>query len=85
MKNLHLIIWLTQLGLSVACPLAGFLLLARWLQQRCELGQWVLFVAAGVGLCCAAEGFRSALRILRRLSQENKSDKAPPVSFNEHS
>ena len=28
MKNLSLLVWLTQLGISVAVPLAGFVLLA---------------------------------------------------------
>ena len=28
MKDLPLLVWLTQLGLSVAAPLAGFVLLA---------------------------------------------------------
>ena len=34
MKNLNLLIWLTQLGLSVAVPLGGFILLGLWLSQR---------------------------------------------------
>ena len=29
MKDLSLIVWLTQLGLSTALPLAGFILLGR--------------------------------------------------------
>ena len=32
MKDLNLIVWLTQLGMSVAVPLAGFVLLAVWLR-----------------------------------------------------
>ena len=31
MKQYQLLIWLTQLGLSVALPLAGFVLLGVWL------------------------------------------------------
>ena len=34
MKDLSLLVWLTQLGLSVAVPLAGFILLAVWLRSR---------------------------------------------------
>ena len=40
MKNLNMLVWLTQLGLSVAGPLAGFILLAVWLRQHFELGGW---------------------------------------------
>ena len=31
MKNISLLLWLTQLGLSVAVPLGGFILLGLWL------------------------------------------------------
>ena len=34
MKDLTLLVWLTQLGLSVALPLAGFILLALWLRKE---------------------------------------------------
>ena len=37
MKELNLLVWLTQLGISVAGPLAGFILLAVWLRQRFDL------------------------------------------------
>ena len=33
MKDLGLLVWLTQLGLSVAFPLAGFVLLGLWLRR----------------------------------------------------
>ena len=42
MKNLNLIVWLTQLGLSTALPLAGFILLAVWLRSRFGWGDWVI-------------------------------------------
>ena len=35
MKDLPLLVWLTQLGLSVAAPLAGFVLLAVWRALCC--------------------------------------------------
>ena len=44
MKDMKLLIWLTQLGLSVAGPLVGFILLALWLRQRFDLGIWVLVI-----------------------------------------
>ena len=82
MKNLHLLTWLTQLGLSVAVPLAGFVVLAVWLRNRFDLGIWVVLVGIGLGLFCAIDGFVRNLKALDRLSKEEKKD--PPVSFGEH-
>ena len=41
MKNVTLLVWLTQLGLSVALPPAGFIFLAVWLRDSCGWGGWV--------------------------------------------
>lgn len=84
MKDLNLIVWLTQLGLSVAMPLAGFILLALWLQSKFGWGDWVLWAGIIVGAVCAVDGFRSSLKAMERLSKKKKDDEPPPVSFNEH-
>ena len=83
MKNFNLLVWLTQLGLSVALPLVGFLLLAVWLRNTLGLGQWILWVGIILGLLCAAGGLRQSLQILSRLS-DKKEEASPPVSFNDH-
>lgn len=83
MKNLQLLTWLTQLGLSTAIPLAGFVLLAVWLKSRFSLGNWVLFVGIALGLVCAVHGFYKNLQLLNEYSKE-KGEKKPPVSFTEH-
>lgn len=83
MKNLHLLVWLTQLGLSTAVPLAGFVWLAVWLRNRFDLGQWVVLVGIGLGLFCAVDGFVKNLRLLDSLGKD-KEKKDPPVSFGEH-
>ena len=83
MKNLHLLTWLTQLGLSVAIPLAGFILLAVWLKNRFGWGNWVLFVGIGLGLFCAIDGFLKNLRLLDKLNNEKESEK-PPIAFDTH-
>ena len=85
MKNLNLIVWLTQLGYSVAFPLAGFTLLSLWLRQRFNLGAWIIFVGIGLGFFCAVDGFRNSLKIIERLGRDQKKDDVPPpVSFNDH-
>lgn len=84
MKDLSLIVWLTQLGFSVAFPLAGFILAAVWLQQRFSLGIWVIWVGIVLGFVGAVDGLRTSLKALDKLSR-SKPDKAPPpVSFNDH-
>ena len=83
MKNVNLLVWVTQLGLSTAVPLAGFLVLAVWLRNRFGLGNWVIFVGIGLGLFCAIDGFVRNLKVLNELSKD-KEQKAPPVSFGEH-
>lgn len=83
MKNLQLLTWLTQLGLSTAVPLAGFVLLALWLQNRFSFGNWVLFAGIALGLLFAVDGFCRSLKVLSELCKDKK-EKKPPVSFSEH-
>ncbi len=83
MKDLSLLVWITQLGLSVALPPVGFILLARWLQGRFGWGQWVLWVGICLGLVCAIEGLVYNLKTLIKMSKPDRED-PPPVSFNDH-
>ena len=83
MKDLSLIIWLSQLGLSIAVPLAGFILLAVWLQNSWGWGQWVIYVGIGLGLICALDGLVTSLKALSQLSKP-KDEPPAPISFNDH-
>lgn len=83
MKDLNLLVFLTQLGFTVAFPLAGFVLLAVWLRDRFQWGSWVICAGLALGLICAVTGFRDSLKTMERLSRDPKK-KDPPVSFNEH-
>lgn len=57
-------VWLMQLGMSTAIPMAGFVLLALWLKNRFELGTWVIFAGCVVGLICAIDGFVNSIRAM---------------------
>lgn len=83
MKNVNLLIWLTQLGISVAVPLGGFIWLAIWLRQRFDLGVWVVLAGVAVGLICAIDGLRMSLKAMERMAKQ-KQEEPPPVSFNDH-
>ena len=82
MKDLTLIVWLTQLGMSTALPLGGFVLLAVWLQNQFEWGQWVIWVGVVIGFICAVNGFRNSLKTVSRIVGRKKEE--PPISFNDH-
>ncbi|MBE6933968.1 MAG: AtpZ/AtpI family protein [Ruminococcaceae bacterium] len=82
MKDLSLLVWLTQLGLSVAVPPVMFILLAVWLRDSLGWGAWVIWVGIGLGIYCAVYGLYTSLKTLKRLTEGKKED--PPAAFNEH-
>ncbi len=82
MKNMSLLVWFTQLGLSVALPPVGFILLAVWLQNSCGWGSWVIYVGVALGLIGAFDGLRTSLKAMKKMS--DKDEGQPPVSFNDH-
>ena len=84
MKNVNLLIWLTQLGVSVAVPLGGFIWLGIWLRQRFELGVWVVLAGIFVGIVCAIDGMRVSLKAMERMAKDKEDTEPPPVSFNDH-
>lgn len=83
MKDLNLLVWLTQLGLGVAVPPVVFILLAVWLRNRFDWGNWVIWVAIILGIYCAVTGFISSMKTLSAMSGKKKQDE-PAVSFNDH-
>ena len=83
MKNLTLMTWITQLGLSVALPPLGFILLAMWLRKSLGWGSWILWVGIILGIYCAIQGLMASLRTMDRLAKP-KSGEEKPVSFNDH-
>ena len=83
MKNMAMWMWLTQLGLSVAVPPIGFILLALWVRENCSWGNWVIWVGVILGAYSAIEGLRVSLKSMSMLQKDDKQ-KDEPLSFNEH-
>lgn len=81
-KNVSMLVWLTQLGLSVAVTPCCFILLALWLRNALSLGNWILWVGIGIGIYCAITGLYSSLKMMLQMSK--RDDDAAPVSFNDH-
>ena len=71
MKNLGLLVWLTQLGTSIALPLGAFVLLGAWLHNRFGWGVWVIFAGVVLGLLFAVDGFRSSLRAMEQMAKQS--------------
>ena len=91
MKDLNLLVWLTQLGMSIAVPLGGFTVLGLWLRNRFSLGAWVVVCCCVLGLISAADGMRRNIRSmelmegnLKKARQKTEKQEPPPVSFNDH-
>lgn len=84
MKDLHLLVWLTQLGLSTAAPAAGFILLAFWLHNQFAWGDWVVILGVILGILSAINGLYTSLKTLNRIHRDKSDKEDPPVSFNEH-
>lgn len=70
MKNLSLLMWFSQLGISVAVPLGGAVWLSVWLYQRFQLGAWVIVVGVIIGLYGAIDGLRTSLKTMNRLAEQ---------------
>ena len=83
MKNLSLLVWMTQLGLSVVLPLAGLIWLGLWLKNSCGWGVWALIAGVVLGVVLAADGLRNSLKLMNRMAKNNQADK-PSISYNEH-
>lgn len=84
MKDINLLIWLTQLGISVAAPLAGFLVLGVWLHRSQGWGSWTILVGLILGLSGAVSGLRSSLRLMDGMAGGKKEPEKPVLSFNDH-
>lgn len=87
MKHWTLLIWLTQLGLSVALPPVFFVLLGVWLRDKHGWGQWAVWVGIALGILLAVDGLLESIRAMGRMAknQDRQSEQeSPPVSFNDH-
>ena len=87
MKDWNLLVWLTQLGLSVAAPMACCVILGVWLHRQLHWGVWAVIAGVVLGLWLAIDGLRRTLRIMAdmdRRSRGSREEEPPPVSFNDH-
>ena len=74
MKLVRILALLTQLGFSVAFPLAGFVLAAVWLRGRFDLDAWVLVVGIVLGFAGAVDGFVTTLKAVDILFKKDDDE-----------
>lgn len=82
-RFVSLLLWVTQLGFSILFPICFFVLGTVWLRERLDWGAWVVVVGMLLGLACAADGLRTSIKAMIRMSGQEKED-PPPISFNNH-
>ena len=86
MRTIRMLTWFTQLGLSTVTPLVVFILGAVWLQNKFQLGGWVILIGVLLGIYSAISGFRYVIAAMRREAEaEEKEKPKPSASFNDHS
>ncbi len=76
-----MLVFLSQLGLGVVLPLAGFVLLGVWLRQWLGFGVWIVFVFTAIGAIMAVQGFMGTLKSMNRMA---KKPEDTTLSYNEH-
>ena len=84
MKFLSLLMWVGQFGISIIFPTCFFLILAIWLQNRFDLGVWIVIALGILGVLTSVSTTRSCLRSLRKAAEEASEHKDPPIAFNDH-
>lgn len=79
LKNL---VWLTQLGLSIAAPLLICVLGSVWLRGRFGLGGWAVVLGTVLGIGGAFVSLWQNLKAMERQAAEDDRDSG--VGFNDH-
>ena len=84
MKFWSLLIWVTQFGFSVVFPPCFFLVLANWLQNRYDLGIWVLILGGFIGVMTSIRSVKACIHTMRRDAERAGNEDTPPTAFNDH-
>ena len=75
------LVYLTQVGLSIAFPLLLCILGSAWLQRKFGLGGWVVLLGIILGAGGAVSSFRQFMHQANR--QAHRKDKKERSSFND--
>lgn len=84
MKFWSLLVWVTQFGFSIVFPPCFFLVLANWMQNRYQLGAWIIILGGVLGLLTSVSTVRSCIRAMRRDADRAGNAEKAPTAFNDH-
>ena len=84
MKILNLLMWVGQFGFSVIFPTVFFLYLSVWLQNRFDLGIWIVILLGLLGILTSISTTKACLHSLRKAAEEASGQRKPPIGFNKH-
>ena len=62
---------ITQFGISTITPMLLCIFAALWLQNRFELGDWVVLVGVLMGV---GSGFMSMMKMIRQMSELSQKE-----------
>ena len=82
MKEMNLLVWLTQLGLSLVIPLGSFIFLGFWLHHSIGWGRWVLILGIALGILTGVRSLWDALKIMTKMDASKPPEKIQ--QFNDH-
>ena len=85
MKFISLLTWVGQFGFSCLFPTCAFLMLGVWLQDKFDLGIWVVILLGILGFLTSISTAHSCLQSMRKeMDRINDKKEKPPVAFNDH-
>ena len=84
MKILNLLMWVGQFGFSVIFPTVFFLYLAVFLQNRFDLGIWIVIILGLLGVLTSVSTTKACLHSMQKAARELSGESKRPLSFNDH-
>ncbi len=84
MKVLNLLMWVGQFGLSILFPTVFFLWAGVWLQNKFDLGMWILVLFGILGLLTTVSTTKACLHSLQKAAEEASGSTRRPMGFNDH-
>lgn len=68
------LLWVTQLGASLAAPLILCALVGRWLQLHFSLGGWVMAISIFLGLATALLNLFKFFKVIQKEADYKKQE-----------